>query len=256
MNMVRVRVILAVVLAVGIYGFAAVAQDAAPGAAPAMAAEGQEEADEKDLQNKLLPLTEMETAFKKALVTRNRLATFVQQQEQKLKEVESEDEKMQIRKDIGAARKRLQTLSVAMDVIFGIGGSRQYNYDEVTSTIYLRVGTAEEVFVRAIRARDLYTKFIAEQKAALDKETDEAKKKEIQGKVDEGTRRWQLVAASLQQIYGVTPKRDYSYNPKNSTLYLKVSENELEKLKAQLEKLQEERRAKEGEAAAGEKAGQ
>jgi len=227
---------------------------AAAPAAAAPAAPAQDEGkpvDAKDIQDKLVPLTDMETAFKRTWATRVNLARQVTTLEQKLKDTADEEAKKEIRKTIGEARKNLQTIGIAMEVIFGVGRTRAYEFDEVKSTIFLRVGTAEEVFVRAIKARDAYGKMITDQKAALEKETDAAKKKELEKTVDEATKRYQIVAAALQQVYGVTPKRAYSYNPKNSTLYLKVSENELAKIKEQMEKLQEERKAKEGAAAEG-----
>lgn len=229
-------------------------QDAAKpaaAAAPAAPAEETKAVDAKDVQDKLVPLTDMETAFKRTWATRVNLARQVAALEQKLKDTADEEGKKEIRKNIGEARKNLQTISVAMEVIFGVGRTRAYEFDEVKSTIFLRVGTAEEVFVRAIKARDAYGKMVADQKAAIEKETDAEKKKDAEKTLEEATKRYQIVAASLQQVYGVTPKRAYSYNPKNSTLYLKVSENELEKIKAQIEKLQEERKGKEGAAAEG-----
>ena len=103
--------------------------------------------------------------------------------------------------------------------------------------------------MRAIKTRDAYAKAIVDQKAALEKEADAEKKKEVEKSIEELTKGGQIVAAALQLVYGVTPSREFSYNPKNSTLYLKVSENEMAKLKEQVEKLQEERKAKEAAAA-------
>jgi uncharacterized protein YbgA (DUF1722 family) len=177
------------------------------------------------------------------------LARQVDDLEKKLKDTADEEQKKEIRKTIGEARKGLQTLGVAMDVIFGIGRTRSYEYDEVKSTIYLRVATAEEAFVRAVKTRDAYAKAIVDQKAAAEKEADAEKKKQLEKSVEELTKGGQIMAAALQLVYGVTPSREFSYNPKNSTLYLKVSENEMAKLKEQVEKLQEERKAKEAAAA-------
>jgi hypothetical protein len=219
------------------------------GAAPAAAAKDDgTPVDAKDVQDKLVPLTDMETAFKRTWATRVNLTRQVAALEQQLKDAADDEAKKEIRKNIGEARKNLQTLAVAMEVIFGVGRARAYEYDEVKNTIFLRVGTAEEVFVRAIKARDAYSSLIVERSAALEKEADAEKKKELEKGIEELTKRYQIVAAALHQVYGVTPKRAYSYDPKNSTLYLKVSENELTKLKQQIEKLQEERKAKEAAA--------
>ena len=199
---------------------------------------------EKDIENKLLKLTSLEDAFLKATRNRNLLARYIVQENAKLKEATDDATKQSIRKNIGTARKKLQTQSIAMDVIFGIGKRREYQYDSVKSTVELRVGTVEEAVARAVRTRDALSKFVVEQKALATAEKDTAKKAEIDKTVAGATRQYQVVAAALQVIYGVTPKRNYEYNPKNSTLYLKISETQLDKLKAELAKLQEERAAK------------
>jgi hypothetical protein len=256
--MAPIRKYLGLLVITGLAGTVAYCEDAAKkeaapapaAAAPAAPAGEQKPVDEKDKRDKLLPLTDMETAFKKTWARRVALARQVDDMEKKLKDTTDEEKKTAIRKDIGESRKALQTLSVAMEVIFGIGPRRSYEYDEVKSTIYLRVGTAEETFVRAIKTRDAYVKAIGDQKAALEKEADAEKKKEIEKKVEDLTKGAQVMAAALQVVYGVTPTREFSYNPKNSTLYLKVSDNELAKIKEQVEKLQEERKAKEGAAGA------
>jgi hypothetical protein len=251
--MMSIRKYLVLLVTTGLAGGLAYCQDApAAEAAPAAAVAApaaDKPADEKDVRNKLLPLTDMETAFKKTWARRVALARQVDDLEKKLKDTADEEQKKEIRKTIGEARKGLQTLGVAMDVIFGIGRTRSYEYDEVKSTIYLRVATAEEAFVRAVKTRDAYAKAIVDQKAAAEKEADAEKKKQLEKSVEELTKGGQIMAAALQLVYGVTPSREFSYNPKNSTLYLKVSENEMAKLKEQVEKLQEERKAKEAAAA-------
>jgi len=207
------------------------------------------EVDEKDIQNKLLKLTTLEDAFKKALRNNQLLQRFIVQEDAKLKETEDEDAKQAIRKNIGVARKKLQTNNVAMNIVFGLGRRRTYQYDEVSSTIYLRVGTVEEAFARTVRTRDLLRNFVIQQKALLEAEKDEAKKAEIQTKIDNGTRQYGVVAAALKVIYGVDTQRSYEYNPKNATLYLKISENELDKIKTQIAELQDKQKAAaEGEA--------
>lgn len=212
--------------------------------------EAAQEVAEKDIQNKLLKLTTLEEAFKKALRNNQLLQRYIIQENAKLKQTEDEEAKQEIRKNIGVARKKLQTSNVAMNLVFGLGRRRTYQYDEVSSTIYLRVGTVEEAFARAVRTRDLLRRLVLEQKALLEAEKDEAKKTEIQAKIDNGTRQYGVVAAALQVIYGVNTQRSYEYNPKNATLYLKISENELDKIKAQIAELQEKQKAAaEGDAA-------
>ena len=236
----------------GLAGSLAYGQDAAKpeekkadGATAPVAQEAEKPVDAKDVRNKLLPLTDMETAFKKAWATRVTLTRQVDELDKKLKQATTEEQKNVISKSLGEVRKNLQTLAIAMEVIFSTGLTRNYEYDEVKSTIFLRVGTAEEVFMRTVKARDLYGKVMTEQKTAMEKETDAGKKAEMEKTLVVLTKRYQLVAAALQQVYGVLPTREFIYNPKNSTLYLKVSENEVGSIKEQLAKLQEERKAKE-----------
>ncbi|MBT3381426.1 MAG: hypothetical protein HN742_38170 [Lentisphaerae bacterium] len=202
-----------------------------------------EEVDEKDIQNKLLKLTTLEDAFKKALRNNQLLQRYIVQENAKVEATEDEEAKQAARKNIGAAQKKLQTNNVAMNIVFGLGRRRTYQYDEVSSTIYLRVGTVEEAFARTVRTRDLLRNFVVQQKALLEAEKDEEKKAEIQAKVDNGTRQYGVVAAALQVIYGVNTQRSYEYNPKNATLYLKISENELDKIKVQISELQEKQKA-------------
>jgi len=199
--------------------------------------------DPKDIESKLLKLTTMEDAFLKSLRTVRLLRRFIVQENQKLQNTTDEAAKKQLTDSIQAARNRLQTLSNAMDVVFGIGRRRTYEYDSVKSTIYLRVGTVEEAFARSVRTRDALKRFIGQQATLKEAEQDEAKKKEIDNKIAIATRQWRTVAAALQLVYGVTPQRNYEYNPKNSTLYLKISENQLVQLRERLAKLQEEREA-------------
>lgn len=211
----------------------------------------QPEEDPKDIQNKLLGLTTLENAFFKALRTQTLLRRFIIQENGKLEKTEDEAEKEEIRKQIAAARTRLQTIAIAMDVVFGIGRRREYEYNRVTSTIYLKVGTVEQAFARGVQTRNLLQKYVQDQTALKDAETDEAKLKEIDARILAGTKRWQTVSASLQLIFGVVPQRNYQYNPKNSVLYLKVSDNEVEKLKEQAAALQAEKDKAAGGAAEG-----
>ncbi|MCK5802191.1 MAG: hypothetical protein KAI66_05135 [Lentisphaeria bacterium] len=198
------------------------------------------EADPKDIPNKLLKLTTLEDAFKRALKKRNLLRRFVVIETRKIEEATTEDVKTEARKNIGEAKKQLHTLQTAMNVVFGTGSRREYQYNEVDSTIYLKVGTVEEAFARTVRTRKALATFIAEKRKEAKGEKDAKAKAELEKRVAVAVRQYQTVAAALQVIYQVTPARNYEYNPKNSTLYLKISENEVEKLRAQVKKLQVE----------------
>lgn len=197
------------------------------------------EVDPKDIQNKLLKLTTLESAFKRALQKRNLLRRFIAVENGKLEEATTDDAKAEARKNIGNARKQLNTLQIAMDVVFGTGNRREYEYNEVDSTIFLKVGTVEEAFARSVRTRDALSAFIVEKRKAAEAEADAEAKEKLEKKIAEAVRQYQTVAAALQVIYQVTPTRNYEYNPKDSTLYLKISENELQNLREQVRKLQE-----------------
>jgi hypothetical protein len=194
-----------------------------------------EEALDATLEDKLLPLVTMEQAFAKALQRRTLLARFIEQETAKLKE-SSGEETTKISQGLVQARKALAELTTYMDVIFGLGGTRAYEYDNVKSTIYLRVGTVTEVFARAIQARDNYAKRIVELKDIIEKEGDEMRKATLQKEHDGMVQRWALVVNALYSIYQVHPKRNYQFNPSNLTLYLKTSDEEIKKLQDAVEK--------------------
>jgi hypothetical protein len=247
----ELRKALAVALGLGLLGWAA--PWAAAQNKDAKAAEKQvqlvddkatDAATTKEIEDKLLKLTSLEDAFTKALRNRELLRRFIVQETAKLDEAANEEGKKEIQAHIDEAKKRLQTIVIAMDVVFGVGNRRDYEYNNVTSTVYLKVGTVEEAFGRAVRTRDVLKKFVDEQGKLAEAETDEAKKKELDGKIENAKRQHALVAAALQVVFGVTSQRNYLYDPKDATLYLKVTESEAEKVKAQLQKLQEERTEK------------
>ncbi len=208
-----------------------------------------QEKDEKaaaDVENKLLRLTSLEEAFVKAARRRNGLASLVVQENQKLQAEKDEAKKAELQRGLDEARKQLQALSVAMEMIFGIGNRRDYEYNTVTSTVYLKVGTVEEAFVRAVKVRDALRNYVVQQKPVSEAEKDEAKKKELEAQIAQATRQYQLMAASLQLVFQVVPDRNYEFNPANSTLYLKVSDNEVAKLKAKIEEMQQKAAAEQG----------
>lgn len=190
---------------------------------------------EANLEDKLLPLVTMEQAFSKALQRRALLVRFIEQETAKLKESTGE-EATTISKNLAQARKALGEATTYMDVIFGLGGNRSYEYDSVKSTIYLRVGTITEVFARAIQARDTYAKRIVELKEIIEKEGDETRKATLQKEHDALAQRWALVVNALYNIYQVHPKRNYQFNPTNLTLYLKTNDVEIQKLQTEIEK--------------------
>ncbi len=192
-----------------------------------------------NLEDKLLPLVTMEQAFAKALQRRSLLVRFIEQENSKLREADA-DETQKLAQGLAQARKALAELTSYMDVIFGLGGNRSYEYDNVKSTIYLRVGTVTEVFARAVQARDSYAKRVVELKGLIDKEEDETRKATLQREHDAAAQRWALLVNALYSIYQVHPKRNYQFNPENLTLYLKTNDEEIQKLNAEIEKNKEQ----------------
>lgn len=211
------------------------AEDKKP-AEPAAAAA--EPAAAKPAQDKLLPLITMEQAFAKALQKR---AALVQLLAQEANDYKAADDKAkpEIEKKFAATRKALAELNTYMDVIYGLGGNRAYEYNRVTSEIYLRVGTVTEVFTRAIATRDAIAKQIAAVKEALDKETDDAKKKNLEAQQAVLVRRYALIVNALFNIFQVHPVRNYHFDAASRTLFLKTSDEEVAKLREQLKKTED-----------------
>ncbi|MDT8390872.1 MAG: hypothetical protein RRC34_10235 [Lentisphaeria bacterium] len=203
----------------------------------AQEAEDNNGADEKD-SPKLVKVTTLEEAFVRSLQTRQQLANRAVALAQALRAEEDEGKKKELRADFDKTNQALQSVKVAMEVIFGIGNRREYEY--VADTIYLKVGTVEETFARAVRTREALKQAIVkkteEKNAAEDAETVQKLGDEIKAT----TKRYQVVVASLQLVFGVQPQRNYTYNPKNATLYLNVTDEEVEQLKAKIAELRKQ----------------
>ena len=200
-----------------------------------------QEAEEKK-EDKLLPLITMEQAFAKALQTRNVLAQYINQENAKLEKAD-DAAKEEITKNVTAARRRLAEINTYMDVIYGLGGRRAYEYNRVTSEIYLRVGTVSEVFTRAIATRDALAKQITTLKDAIEKETDADKKANLEAAQKEAVNRYALVVNALYNIFQIHPVRHYHFDAATRTLFLKTNDEEVQKLQEQLKKAQEEKTA-------------
>lgn len=216
------------------------AQDNAEAAKPADA----QAAEAKPVEDKLLPLITMEQAFAKALQNRNILAQYINNEVEKYKKAEEKD-KAAIEENIKNARNKLAELNTYMDVIFGLGGRRAYEYNRVTSEIYLTVGTVSEVFTRAIATRDALAKQIAAVKEAIDKEQDAEKKKALEANQTALVQRYALIVNALFNIYQVHPVRNYHFDAATRTLFLKTNDAEVTKLQEQIKKAAEERKATE-----------
>ncbi|MCF7854468.1 MAG: hypothetical protein K9N51_06715 [Candidatus Pacebacteria bacterium] len=192
-----------------------------------------EAAGEKDAR-RLVKWTTLEDAFLKTNRNRIILRRYIAQQEEQLKNTEGEEQKQEVRKKIGEVRKRLHRINTAMDVIYGVAEDPQYVYNPVQSTVYVRVGTVQETFEEVARMRDRLRRTVADQKNKLDNAQDEDTKAKLQKALDAVVGRYQTVAAALQTVFGISPDRDFSYNPDNATLYLKVTDDELAEIKQRL----------------------
>ena len=201
-----------------------------------------QEADDQK-EDKLLRLTTMEQAFAKALQTRNVLANYINQEIAKLEKAD-DDAKEELNKNITAARQRLAEINTYMDVIYGLGGRRAYEYNRVTSEIYLRVGTVTEVFTRAIQTRDNLAKQISALKDAIDKEEDADQKKNLETQQNIAVQRYALVVNALYNIFQIHPKRHYHFDEATRTLFLKTNDEEVKKLQEQLDKAKAEKEDK------------
>lgn len=189
--------------------------------------------------DKLVSLGTLEAAFAKALQSRTALVRYIQTEDAKLKELKGEEAEALSGK-IAEAKTALSQLVAYMDVIFGLGLTRDYDYDQVKSTIYLRVGTVSEVFKRGIAARDAYASRAAALHEQIAKEEDPAKKEALQKEANVVTQRWALLVNALYKIYQVHPKRNYQFDERNMTLYLKATDAEVEKLQAEIAKSKKE----------------
>ena len=195
-------------------------------------------------EDKLLPLITMEQAFAKALQTRNVLAQYINTENAKLEKA-TDAEKEELNKNITAARRRLAEINTYMDFIYCLGGRRAYEYNRVTSEIYLRVGTVSEVFTRAIATRDNLAKQIAALKEAIDKETDADKKKALEANQTAAVQRYALVVNALYNIFQIHPVRHYHFDAATRTLFLKTNDEEVQKLQEQLKEAKEKKEAEE-----------
>jgi hypothetical protein len=187
-------------------------------------------------ENKLLQLDSLEESFLKGDSRRKMLAVAVLNLQSKLEQVDNEKEKKDITEQIDQAHKELQDLNVAMGIVFSPLQPWQYEYNPVRSTVYIKVGNIEEVFIRAVQLRDTLLRGIQEKQKQLDEAKDD-EKKEIQMGLDKAQRQYQMVVASLQLVFDIIPQRNYLYNPKDSTLYLKVTEDEAEKIQEKINEI-------------------
>ncbi|MBP5671552.1 MAG: hypothetical protein J6X49_04110 [Victivallales bacterium] len=202
-------------------------------------------------EDKYLPLITMEQAFAKALRTRAALAQYINDESAKYQKA-NDTEKAEIEKNVAAAQKRFNQINTYMDVIYGLGGQRNYQYNRVTSEIYLRVGTVTEVFTRAITARNNLAKQIDQLKKDIEAEKDETKKKTLEDMQLKLAQRYALIVNALYNIFEVHPERHYNFDAATRTLYLKTNDEEITKLREQIKKIEEERKAAEEKKAAEE----
>ncbi len=185
-------------------------------------------------EDKLITLTTMETAFVKAINTRNQYINYIRTENAK-KANATEEQKKQIDENIKAVAQNYAVLNGYLDVIFGIDNRREYEYNPVTSTIYLKVGNVKDAFIRTIQKRDAFAAKVKELTEAIEKETDEAKKAELKKQHDLYAAAHAQVVNALFAVYQIHPKRNYQYDADKGILYLKSNAAEVEKLQKMIE---------------------
>lgn len=208
------------------------------------APENTENSETKD-SPKLVKVTTLQEAFVRSLQTRQQLATRLAALANALRAEEDDAAKKELREQFDKTNQALQNIKVAMEVIFGIGNRREYAY--IADTIYLKVGKVEETFGRAVRTREILKKAIVQKTEEKNKATDSETVQKLTDEIKATTKRYKVVVASLQMIFGVAPERNYTYNPKNATLYLNVSDEELKEIQEKVAELQKEQEEKAAE---------
>ena len=185
-------------------------------------------------EDKLITLTTMENAFVKAINTRNQYINYMRTENAK-KEGATEEQKKQIDENIKTVAQNYAVLNGYLDVIFGIDNRREYEYNPVTSTIYLKVGNVKEAFIRTIQKRDAFAAKVKELTEAIEKENDEAKKAELKKQHDLYAAAHAQVVNALFAVYQIHPKRNYQFDADKGILYLKSNAAEVEKLQQMIE---------------------
>ena len=185
-------------------------------------------------EDKLITLTTMERAFVKAINTRNQYINYIRTENAK-KANATEEQKKQIDENIKTVAQNYAVLNGYLDVIFGIDNRREYEYNPVTSTIYLKVGNVKEAFMRTIQKRDAFAAKANELAEAIEKENDEAKKAELKKQHDLYVAAHAQVVNALFAVYQIHPKRNYQFDADKGILYLKSNAAEVEKLQKMLD---------------------
>ena len=185
-------------------------------------------------EDKLITLTTMERAFVKAINTRNQYINYIRTESAK-KEKASDEDKAKIDENLKTVAQNYAVLNGYLDIIFGIDNRREYEYNPVTSTIYLKVGNVRDAFIRTIQKRDAYHAKIKELNTALENEKDEAKKAELQKQHDLFVAAHAQVVNALFAVYQIHPKRNYQFDANKGILYLKSNAEEVEKIQKKIE---------------------
>lgn len=191
-------------------------------------------ADKQD-ETKLISLGSMEQAFAKALNKRRVLANYIVTESAKYNKVSDADKKV-LEANIAKARQNLAILNLYMDVVFGIGNRREYEYDQVKSTIYLKVGTVKDTFARTVNRKSAIATRIAQLDEEIKKEQDKDKAAALKTQQDNFKRAYAIIENALFAIYQIHPKRQYTYDQNNGMLYLKSNAEEINKLQEEINK--------------------
>jgi len=219
-------------LIIAIFASGAIAAEAVKPAKNAKAAQPEAKSEAAPL----ITLTTVEKAFARTLNNRDQLVRYIVAENQKLAKA-TDAEKKQITENVTKARASLNLIIRSMDIIFGIDANRVYEYNPTNGTIYLKVGTVNETFTRALQRRTILANRIVAIQNALKNEKDEAKKAALQRNLQANTQAFNQLVDALFVVYQIHPKRQYRVDASNGTIYLISTPEEVAKIQKQLEEI-------------------
>ncbi|MCF7853768.1 MAG: hypothetical protein K9N51_03140 [Candidatus Pacebacteria bacterium] len=186
----------------------------------------------------LLRLSTLEQSFKRASTRRKLLALKSGQLQQQLRQEEGEKRKQKLLEQLKETQKDLRILNIAFDILFSPGRPYELEYNPVKATVYAKVGNLEGIFFRAVKTQEsLQQQIDKQEEKAADK--DDGAESNTGQKREALKRQHETITAALQLIFGISPQRNYKYDAKHSMLYLKVTEEEAEQLRAKARELRE-----------------
>lgn len=192
-------------------------------------------------ENKLVRLESLEDSFLNCLRKRQTLAITGLNLQNQLKDIKKKKGKKDLKEQLEKVQQELGGLNLAMNVIFNPLQPFQYEYNPVKSEVFLKIGNLEQIFIKSIQLKEAIVEGIGEQEKSLADKKNKSKKEEIEKGIENLKQQYQIMVASLQIVFNVVPERNYMYNPKDSTLYLKVTEKEASRIQEKFEELKRDK---------------